>query len=265
MNKRQKKLILFLLIPSMIGIFNIAIMDSVKAQRNALDQKSDKAGMTAGVAAVTPLAQLEGLSMPKLLEVKRDKENLLKTLEEELQKLKQAEKVRKLSSDEKKLLKGYPEEISDIKKYVVNIDKSIAFLKERKQDNQQVQDDSELIIPGQENSESELNKEDDDGMNIVSPEEEMEEEEKDFILYDVIPSFGQPLKTGELLAWGIPVPSIPTPRINKKSSSGKPADVPNQAEVSDETYNCLKSMEERSNSVTDTQVDQFLQGLNTAN
>lgn len=80
---------------------------------------------------------------------------------------------------------------------------------------------------------------------------------------DVEPTPQAYLKHGDLIAWGIPrIPSIPRAKSNSSSSSSSSSS--SQAkQVNDESYKAVRSMEQNSEKVTDSEVDQFLNELSS--
>ncbi|MEW5818953.1 MAG: hypothetical protein AB1782_02065 [Cyanobacteriota bacterium] len=81
-------------------------------------------------------------------------------------------------------------------------------------------------------------------------------------MLDVIPENTFRLESGDLIAWGIPhpgIPSIPRPKPKQEPPASNPAD--QQPQASDETYNALRQVEQISDKVTDTEKDQFIQSL----
>lgn len=76
---------------------------------------------------------------------------------------------------------------------------------------------------------------------------------------DVEPEKSGYLKSGDLLAWGVPGIGIPSiPRVTHEEKSKTVSD----RQVSDETYNAVKSVEQESEKITDTDKDAFLMQLN---
>lgn len=68
------------------------------------------------------------------------------------------------------------------------------------------------------------------------------------------------LKHGDLVAWGIPgIPSIPVAKPSKPVHQEKTV---TEKQVSDQTYQALRSVEQGSEKVTQSDVDQFLNQLN---
>lgn len=75
--------------------------------------------------------------------------------------------------------------------------------------------------------------------------------------YDVQPHANAYLQDGALLAWGIPsIPSIPRSQPKKERQV-------QEKQVSDETYNALRSVENQSEQITDSDKSQFLNELNS--
>jgi hypothetical protein len=77
--------------------------------------------------------------------------------------------------------------------------------------------------------------------------------------FDVIPDRNISLTSGDLLAWGIPyIPSVP--RVHTEPNQQKNIE---ERQVSDQTYQSLRSVENFSEKITDSDKDQFLMELNT--
>ena len=84
---------------------------------------------------------------------------------------------------------------------------------------------------------------------------------------DIEPEESGYLPNGELLAWGVPyVPSIPRPRKTNSSSNSNNSNNSSsttQAKPSDASYNALRSVEENSAKITDTDKNAFLNELDS--
>jgi hypothetical protein len=263
----------------LVAFFAILMLSNLSAQ--AFDMGGDKAmpgTATAGVAGAAEDKLLAETKCPSTIDgcrqIFRKQKNLYDDIRKDRETLqilksmsssecssdleKKVEKLQKKYENAKKDKKQkFREELTLNKKKLELLNNPVdaatvnARIDEKLQEMKQVKEESDRLVKGEESA-------------PVEEEKSTDGELLNFDQFDVTPQ-NNLLNDGELVAWGIPrpgIPSIPKPKKNTSSSSSSSSSTSSQKQVSDETYKALRSVEENSAKVTDSEKDQFLSELN---